>query len=79
MEELWKNNKNPEVCLTCSANLTGRIGKKFCSDQCRAQYHNRRRIKDEKWIQQLNRILRKNRTVLKDLPGRTFNRTTGGS
>lgn len=67
MSDFLQNDKNVEVCLSCSGKLTGRIGKKFCSDQCRAQYHNRRKTNEEKWIQQLNRILRKNRTVLKDL------------
>jgi predicted nucleic acid-binding Zn ribbon protein len=47
--------------------MAGRLEKKFCSDQCRAMFHNRRKSKEEKWIQQLNRILRKNRTVLKTL------------
>lgn len=67
MEELPENDNKQEDCLNCSAHLKGRFGKKFCSDQCRAQYHNLKKTKDEKWIQQLNRILRKNRTVLKDL------------
>jgi predicted nucleic acid-binding Zn ribbon protein len=57
----------PETCLACGGKLTGRIGKKFCSDQCRATFHNRRKTKEEQWIQQLNRVLRKNRSVLKNL------------
>lgn len=59
--------QSPESCLACGDKLSGRMGKKFCSDQCRAMYHNRRKTKEEKWIQQLNKILRKNRSVLKSL------------
>ena len=65
-ENTTKKNQ-PEQCLSCGSKLAGRLGKKFCSDQCRAQFNNRRKVKEERWIQQLNRILRKNRSVLKNL------------
>jgi predicted nucleic acid-binding Zn ribbon protein len=67
MEELLKKEAQLQECLTCGSELTGRAGKKFCSDQCRAQYNNRKKTTEERWIQQLNRILRKNRTVLRTL------------
>lgn len=65
MDILSEPNPSPDTCLSCGDKLSGRIGKKFCSDQCRAMFHNRRKTREEKWIQQLNRILRKNRSVLK--------------
>lgn len=67
MDKLLKKEENPATCQTCGKEMSGRVGKKFCSDQCRAMFHNRRKEKEEKWIQNLNRILRKNRTVLKTL------------
>lgn len=67
MEELLKKEDNPQNCLSCGSGLTGRMGKKFCSDQCRAMYHNRRKTTEERWIQGLNSILRKNRFVLKTI------------
>lgn len=67
MEDFIENTDKPTQCLVCNKGLAGRLGKKFCSDQCRALYHNRKKGKEERWIHQLNRILRKNRTVLKTL------------
>lgn len=67
MEELLEKQANPNNCLSCGSELTGRMGKKFCTDQCRAQYHNKRKPIEERWIQQLSRILRKNRSVLRTL------------
>jgi len=52
-------------CITCGTALTGRIDRKFCSDQCRATYNNRQKQKHEKTILDANRILRKNRRILK--------------
>ncbi len=67
MEELPEKDATQKTCLSCGSLLSGRFGKKFCSDQCRAQFNNRRKNKEEKWITHLNRILRKNRTILKTL------------
>lgn len=67
MDELLKNEIKPDSCLSCGAGLTGRLGKKFCSDQCRAQFHNKIKSKEERWIHEVHRILRKNRSVLKSL------------
>lgn len=67
MEDLLEKDAVPEICLSCGDKLAGRLGKKFCSDQCRAQFNNRKKSKEEKWIQQLNRLLRKNRRILKDI------------
>lgn len=55
------------VCSTCGTTLTGRIDRKFCSDQCRATYNNRQKQKHEKTILDTNRVLRKNRRILKTL------------
>jgi predicted nucleic acid-binding Zn ribbon protein len=54
-------------CLTCHDPLKGRSDKRFCSDQCRANFNNQNRSESEKVIQQVNQVLRKNRTILKTL------------
>jgi predicted nucleic acid-binding Zn ribbon protein len=53
-------------CGHCGAGFTGRVDKKFCSDQCRAMANNRQKQADkgEQSIQQINRILRLNRNLL---------------
>lgn len=54
-------------CLFCKEAFKGRSDKKFCSDQCRASFNNQNRADSEKVIQQVNKVLRKNRTILKTL------------
>jgi predicted nucleic acid-binding Zn ribbon protein len=55
------------TCQVCGTDLVGRVDKRFCSDQCRAQLHNKKRKADagERMILDINRILRKNRSILK--------------
>jgi predicted nucleic acid-binding Zn ribbon protein len=67
MDFLPPEPRDIKHCLSCGGNVSGRMGKKFCSDQCRAQFHNKKKNKDEKWIKGLNSLLRKNRTILKNL------------
>ncbi|WP_224994602.1 hypothetical protein [Cesiribacter sp. SM1] len=59
--------EKPVVCQECGQAMKGRRGKKFCSDQCRAAYHNTQKSEEEKKVLQLNSILRKNRSILKKL------------
>lgn len=58
---------NVTYCQLCSKPLAGRSDKKYCSDQCRAQLNNKKKKMDigELIIQDINRILRKNRSILK--------------
>lgn len=67
MDFLPAEGKDVKRCLSCGGDVSGRLGKKFCSDQCRAQFHNQKKNKDEKWIKGLNSLLRRNRTILKKL------------
>ena len=55
------------VCLECGSQLIGRLDKKFCTDQCRYLYNNKQKRQHEAGIQNINRILRKNRSILKSL------------
>lgn len=52
-------------CLDCNALLKGRADKKFCDDQCRNNYNNRLKTEDSAYLKKVNRILAKNRSLLK--------------
>jgi hypothetical protein len=56
-------------CQVCAKPLVGRSDKKFCSDYCRALLNNEKKKLDagEQVIQELNRILRRNRSILKSI------------
>ncbi len=60
---------NQKTCLKCGEKLTGRTDKKFCDIYCRNSYNNNVKRDDEKLIQNINSILRRNRKILK-----TYNR-----
>ncbi len=55
------------TCLECNTPLKGRLDKKFCNDQCRYLYNNRKKRKHEAAILYINSVLRKNRSILKTL------------
>ena len=52
-------------CLECGFDLFGRTDKKFCNDQCRTNYHNRKNNNETLFVKPINKILRKNRLILK--------------
>jgi predicted nucleic acid-binding Zn ribbon protein len=56
-------------CQVCGKPLVGRSDKKFCSDYCRAHLNNEKKKSDagEQLIQDINRILRRNRSILKSI------------
>ncbi len=55
------------TCLECGTQMAGRLDKKFCSDQCRYLYNNKKKRQHEMAILNVNHILRKNRSILKSL------------
>ena len=55
------------TCLQCSKTLAGRLDKKFCDDYCRNTYNNQNKRADQQYIQEVNKIIRKNRRILKSL------------
>jgi hypothetical protein len=59
----------PRLCLDCNEELIGRIDQKFCSDQCRVNYHNVKAQKRNRIFRKINLILAKNRTILKEVAG----------
>lgn len=54
-------------CLECGDHLRGRADQKFCCDACRNAYNNKKAGKSTAYMRQINRILKKNYTVLKNL------------
>ncbi|MFW5852106.1 MAG: hypothetical protein ACOCWB_07780 [Bacteroidota bacterium] len=60
-------NNTKKTCLNCGELIVGRIDKKFCNKYCKNVYHNTHSPHSEKTIIATNRILRKNRNILKSL------------
>lgn len=54
-------------CLECSETFKGRSDKKFCSDACRNAYNNKFNKDATNLMRNVNRTLRKNRAILKEL------------
>lgn len=54
-------------CLECGEIITGRIDKKFCTDQCRNTYNNRLNSNSTNYVRNVNNLLRKNRRILESL------------
>lgn len=54
-------------CLDCDNPISGRKDKKFCSDYCRNNYHNKLNESNNAYVRRVNAILRKNRRILEML------------
>ena len=54
-------------CLSCGEIVLGRSDKKFCNTYCRNGYNNQTKREEEGFILRINKILRKNRRILKTL------------
>ena len=54
-------------CLKCFKLLLGRADQKFCNDQCRSAYNNPQYFKTNSVIKSVNRILKKNHSILTTL------------
>jgi hypothetical protein len=57
--------KRRELCMQCGEKLVGRLDKRFCDAQCRNSYNNKIKRESERQIIEINRILRRNRKILK--------------
>jgi len=51
-------------CLDCNTLLRGRVDKKFCDDQCRSNYNNKLKGKDQAVVKEIDQILKRNRKIL---------------
>jgi hypothetical protein len=54
-------------CMECGESLRGRADQKFCSDACRNAYNNKKLGEPTNYIRKINRILKKNHSILKEL------------
>jgi predicted nucleic acid-binding Zn ribbon protein len=54
-------------CRVCSEKLYGRTDQRFCSDHCRNKFHNQKRKQEYAFLRRVDQILRKNRSILKQL------------
>ncbi|NQU88120.1 MAG: hypothetical protein HQ541_20420 [Mariniphaga sp.] len=55
------------TCLECGETLKGRSDQKYCDDQCRSAYNNRKFGDSYNLIRRINHTLKKNRKILEDL------------
>ncbi|MDA3879752.1 MAG: DUF2116 family Zn-ribbon domain-containing protein [Prolixibacteraceae bacterium] len=51
-------------CPVCGDSINGRVDKKFCSDQCRNSFNNKRYSTQNDLVQKVNRVLKKNYSIL---------------
>jgi hypothetical protein len=59
-----------KICLECHEPLgAGRPDRRFCSENCRINYHNKEKIYENAEIKKINNILKHNRRTLKKLLG----------
>lgn len=59
-----------KTCPVCGDKFTGRIDKKFCSDQCRNTFNNSQNRDETNYMRNVNGMLRRNRKILSELnPG----------
>lgn len=55
------------LCPVCGDPIIGRVDKKFCSDQCRNTFNNKRYNSKNGTVQSINRMLKKNHSILENL------------
>ena len=67
--ELPIKKKNSNFCLFCENKIEGRIDKKYCSEDCRAAFHNRMRAKGNQspLVRNITNALLLNRKILESL------------
>ncbi len=58
---------NRRFCIECGDPYNGRSDKKFCCDQCRNAFHNRRNTGRDRIIRRTNKILRDNYRILRSI------------
>lgn len=58
-----------KICLECQEPLRGRSDKRFCHDACRNSYNNRLNSASRSFTERINRLLQKNRRILKGILG----------
>ena len=52
------------ICPNCGRHVTGRADKRFCCSECKTMFHNRKYRLERKEIYRIDRILKKNRSII---------------
>uniref|UniRef100_UPI0032170905 hypothetical protein n=1 Tax=uncultured Draconibacterium sp. TaxID=1573823 RepID=UPI0032170905 len=55
------------TCLECGEPLKGRADQKFCNDLCRNSFNNKKLSGSTNFMRKINRILKKNHSILEEL------------
>lgn len=61
------NDETRRYCPNCGKPVTGRSDKKFCSESCRSMYNNRLSRQKSRWQIRIDRILKRNHTIMERL------------
>ncbi|MCD4679901.1 MAG: hypothetical protein K8S00_05895 [Bacteroidales bacterium] len=56
-----------KYCMKCNVPIEGRSDKKFCSHYCKTEFHNKKNHENDKKFKEIDRQLKKNRSILKRL------------
>lgn len=54
-------------CMYCEDEFNGRLNQKFCSTKCKNAFHNERNREKESVVNDVNKRLHKNWSILRDL------------
>ena len=58
----------PAICLNCKETIKkGRSDKKFCDGNCKDEYYNKIKVQENKEVNRIINVLKKNRRALKKL------------
>ncbi len=63
-------NESTRLCKHCHKEINlsiGRRDRQFCDEECKNRYHNRIAYEEEKEAKRINKILKKNRNILKKM------------
>jgi predicted nucleic acid-binding Zn ribbon protein len=60
---------NKRQCIFCGKSLSGRSDKKYCNDQCRTNFSNDLKMKENLDIRTISLALKKNRNILRKFIG----------
>ena len=64
-------------CIDCGKILRGRSDKRFCDDYCRNHHYNQLHRDDNSFLRLVNKILKKNQRILKNLHTESKFRVSG--
>ncbi len=67
MEEKDFVERDDRLCPNCRKPIVGRSDKTFCCDSCRSEFNNRKSRTKLKYVNEIDRILRKNRSIIDNL------------